>query len=183
MDDLIEKARLAFVEAWEGVNDNWPSSERPEGARSRAGIEAAWEVFDEAAQERIVAANRYGAAVEEARDELRSVVDAIRGEDNEWHGGDDGNRQFRSRVQAILEEFMKTGRVVRPWLEGVKPEGFYIIPNSGNPDQDSLWDGIIHPTVEAAQASLDVAVKEWGQDAENYHVVALVPVIKGGRDE
>ena len=49
-EDLIEKARLAFVEAWEGVNDNWPSSERPEGARSRAGIEAAWEVFDEAAR-------------------------------------------------------------------------------------------------------------------------------------
>ena len=47
-EDLIEKARLAFVEAREPVNENWPSSERPAGARTRAGIEAAWGVFERA---------------------------------------------------------------------------------------------------------------------------------------
>lgn len=52
-EELIEKARLAFVEAWESVDDNWPSSERPKGARSRAGVEAAWGVFSAAAVGRI----------------------------------------------------------------------------------------------------------------------------------
>lgn len=44
-EELIERARVAFVEAWEGVNDNVPSAERAPGARSRAGIEAALAVF------------------------------------------------------------------------------------------------------------------------------------------
>lgn len=52
-EDLIEKARLAFVEAWEGVDDNWPSSERPRGARSRAGTEAAFAVFASATAESV----------------------------------------------------------------------------------------------------------------------------------
>lgn len=47
-EELIERARVAFVEAWEGVNDNVPSAERAPGARSRAGIEAALAVFEEA---------------------------------------------------------------------------------------------------------------------------------------
>lgn len=54
--------------------------------------------------------------------------------------------------------------------------GYYVIPKASNPDQDSLWDGTIHPTREAAQASLDEARADWGQDAENYRVVAWVPV-------
>lgn len=61
-----------------------------------------------------------------------------------------------------------------------EPEGFYVIPNRDAPDQDSLWDGTIHATREAAQASIDSAVREWGQDSENYHVVALVPVEQEG---
>lgn len=45
-EDLIEKARLAFVEAWERANDSSPIYlPHPAGTRSRAGIEAAFAVF------------------------------------------------------------------------------------------------------------------------------------------
>lgn len=72
---------------------------------------------------------------------------------------------------------------VRAGVVAEEPEGFYVIPNRDAPDQDSLWDGTIHPTREAAQASLNDAVIEWGQDAANYHVVAMVPVEQGDDDE
>ena len=63
-----------------------------------------------------------------------------------------------------------------PEPEENEPVGFYVIPKRDAPDQDSLWDGTLHPTCEAAQASLDSAVAEWGQDAHSYRIVAMVPV-------
>ena len=56
-------------------------------------------------------------------------------------------------------------------------EGFYVIPNEGYPDRDSLWDGTVHASWVDATASLARANAEWGQDAENYHVVGLIPTV------
>ena len=50
-DQLIEKARVAYVEAWEAENariENWDRDSRGKHTRSRAGIEAAFAVFEEA---------------------------------------------------------------------------------------------------------------------------------------
>lgn len=168
-EELIERARLAFVEAWEGVNDNWPASERPKGARSRAGIEAALVVLREST-------NRYEDQIEQARDELRGFVDAVHEANRDESATAVGDRAFRNRVRTLIREFREKGSIASTLSCGQAAEGFYIIPNSNNPDRDSLWDGIIHPTAEAAQSSLDSGVVEWGQDSENYHVVALIAV-------
>lgn len=86
-----------------------------------------------------------------------------------------------ARVAAFDRWLAAHDAEVRAGVVAEEPEweGFYVIPNTDNTDQDSLWDGTIHPTWEAAQASLDEARADWGQDAENYHVVALVPVKQG----
>ena len=56
-EQLIEKARVAYVEAWEAENariENWDRDSRGKHTRSRAGIEAALAVFEEAHTPKVI---------------------------------------------------------------------------------------------------------------------------------
>lgn len=47
-EKLIEEARIAFVEAWEAARKKIGRGIAPKGTKSRAGIRAAFAVFEKA---------------------------------------------------------------------------------------------------------------------------------------